>query len=118
MTIYEQGDVLLFKETIPENIIEENGRFILAYGEHTGHCHRLIDEYPETENLSKSLDKKTKNFIVFKDPKSNVIYLRVFKDTPLKHEEHKEFKIPIGDYRIGQVREKDMYSDMIAPVID
>lgn len=109
-TIYCHGDVILFKEEIPNTANEKIETNILMHGEHTGHAHRLdVHEYDP---------KKNKKFEVFKDPNSNVIYLRVIQPSDLTHEEHKKITLPPGDYRIGQVREKGMFDDMIAPVID
>lgn len=115
MEIRCHGDVFLIKESIPETAKEEAGRKILAYGEHTGHAHRLYDEDGGEEKLG---EEKTKNYTVLKDPSSNVVYLRVHRATPLKHEEHKEIVLPPGEYRVGQVREKGFIDDMINPVVD
>lgn len=105
MKIWEQGDVLLFKEEIPKSATEVVDTNILMHGEHTGHAHRLdVSDKPK--------------FTVLKDPNSNVIYLRMNAATPLRHEEHGFISVPPGEYRVGQVREKGMFDDMIKPVVD
>lgn len=122
--VREQGDVCLFKiDSIPSTAIAQEKEYVLALGEHTGHAHRLVDENENPDEMSRvhgAPEKKSppKNFTVFKDPTSNVIYLRVHKETDLVHNEHTPVRIPIGDHRIGIVREKGMFDDMISPVLD
>lgn len=122
--IREQGDVLIFKiDLIPQTAEALNKEYVLAHGEHTGHAHRLTDENESADQLARihgapARKSNPKNFVVLKDKETNVIYLRVFKDTDLVHNEHLPVRIPVGDYRIGQVREKGMFDDMINPVVD
>lgn len=113
MFIIEQGDVLFFKEEIPKTATEELQTNIVMHGEHTGHAHRLcVSDFTEMKS------PKQKKFQIFKDPNSNVIYLRAKEEVDLTHEEHKKIILPPGDYRIGQVREKGFFDDMINPVAD
>lgn len=113
MKIYCQGDVNLFEEKIPKSANETILNRVIMHGE-SGHKHKLEDEF-QYEEVSK---KPFKKFEILKDPNSNVIYLRVFKPSDLVHEEHKKITLPAGEYRIGQVREKGMFDDMINPVFD
>lgn len=113
MKIYEQGDVLLFNESIPPTATEEIETNVIMEGEHTGHAHRLcVKDFQNIKN------PKHKKFQIFKDPSSNIIYLRAKEEVDLTHEEHKKIILPPGDYRIGRVIEKGMFDDMIAPVVD
>lgn len=112
MNIYCHGDVVLFQEKIPKTASVSIETNILMKGEHTGHAHRLnIEDFKENK-------PKQKKFEVIKDPNSNIIYLRVLFPSDLTHEEHKKITLPPGEYRIGQVREKGMFDDMINPVVD
>lgn len=118
MKILEQGDVLLFAENIPNSAKERLATNVLMHGEHTGHAHRLDRDnhlLSDDAELPQMIDRK---FEVLRDPKSNVVYLRMYVATPLRHEEHAPITIPPGDYRVGQVREKGMFDDLIAPVVD
>jgi hypothetical protein len=45
-------------------------------------------------------------------------YLRLLEETPLRHEEHNEIKLPKGDYEIRIVREVDHFQELVRPVID
>ena len=84
-----QGDVFVIPATIPTGtrpVARDNGRLILAYGEATGHSHR-IEEIEGCEVYE--LDGK--------------VYLRITADVPLLHEEHKH-PVPIspGEYEVVQ----------------
>lgn len=96
----QQGDVLLFLENLP-NDLEELKTNIVMTGEST-HKHKLNGD----------------SFKIFEEPKTKVKYLRLVKSTELTHEEHGMIVIPPGEYRVGQVREKGMFDDLIAPVVD
>lgn len=100
--ILEQGDVIFFKEEIPKTANKMELKLdTVEYGEHTGHAHRITSgkyEYFETP-------EKTR-------------HLRVVETICLKHEEHNPIEISPGDYSIGRVREKGMFDDMVAPVVD
>ena len=98
---YQQGDVLLFLEKeipIEGKEIKTN---ILQEGEATGHAHRLFG-----------------NDLTVFETKNNEKYLRIVKPTLLKHEEHKEFTIPPGAYRVGIVREYDHFKEEARYVAD
>jgi len=100
--IIEQGDVLFFAEAIPKTATKaelENG--IVEHGEATGHAHRLT----------------ARDFEYFETPEKTR-HLRLLKPIALKHEEHDPITLPPGEYRIGRVKEKGMFDDLIAPVVD
>lgn len=101
-TQIQQGDIILFIEKIPSGKLERLDTAIIEHGEQTGHCHRLNSD----------------DFEHYQDPKTKTRYLRLVKPTKLSHEEHNPIVLPPGDYRIGRVREKDFFSDMVAPVVD
>lgn len=100
--IIEQGDVLFFAEPIPKNAQKtELEQGVVEHGEATGHAHRL------TAN----------DFEYFETPEKTR-HLRLLKPVSLKHEEHLPIELPPGEYRIGRVREKGMFDDLVAPVVD
>lgn len=102
MNYYQQGDVLLFIEKIPKSAKEDLKTHIIEHGEHTGHAHRLTSQ----------------DFVHLQNPKTKERFLRIVKETTIAHEEHNPITLPPGDYRIGRVREKGMFDDLIAPVVD
>jgi hypothetical protein len=93
---YRQGDVMLFPvESIPEAAVAvepSSSGVVLAYGEVTGHHHRIADTDAATlfEYIRKGV---TEN------------YLQVNVDSPLVHEEHEDFIVAPGLYKIIQKRE-------------
>ena len=104
--LYQQGDVLLFKEVkIPEDakpMKSDNRGIVLAEGEVTGHYH-AITELDVCES--------------FKDSGGN-IWLDVLAPIKIKHQEHKQIKLPKGKYRVGIVREVDPFAEEIHKVKD
>lgn len=88
--IYRQGDVLIVEvDEVPKEglapIPVDQESNILAYGEVTGHAHRL--------------SHKTSQFF---EHSSGARYLTVPKEAPLAHEEHDTIVLPKGNYRIIQ----------------
>lgn len=116
MNIFAQGDCLLFQELIPETATEIILNPVLLHGEN-GHQHQLESD-SKFDVLYEPTKKSEKKYEIRKDPNSNVIYLRIFRSTDLIHEEHDKITIPPGDYRMGQVREQDMFSGMIRTILD
>lgn len=104
MNQIQQGDVLIKRiKTLPEGIKQkerDNGSIILAYGEVTGHAHRIID----VDALFYEKDGK--------------LYLQNETPVQLKHEEHNQITIEPGIWEIGQIQEKDWLSGMVRRVID
>jgi hypothetical protein len=91
MNMYRQGDVLLIPAKLPANAVQRKitGDVILAYGEVTGHAHRIavVDEGPERVQL---WDAGAERF------------LRVLETTALTHEEHAPVALPPGVYYLPQ----------------
>jgi hypothetical protein len=89
MSLYRHGDVLIGQiDVLPENA-KKRGNVILAYGEITGHSHRIAD--PKTAETFE-LDGQ--------------IYLKVTAPKALLiHEEHAAIELPEGMYRVWQQRE-------------
>lgn len=100
---WQQGDVVLFEideYEIPKDAVEVQDP-VLQHGEATGHAHRLHGG----------------GFLVFETPTKQK-FLRLVQSVPLRHEEHKEIKLPAGNYRLGIVREYDHFSEEARQVTD
>lgn len=87
-----QGDVLLVKiDKLPDGdmmrVEPEGSRLILVRGEATGHHH--------------SVDAKRAFLVVI----NTAMYLRVLRETVLKHQEHEPVPLPPCDYQVIRQRE-------------
>lgn len=100
------GDVILFCEDLPKAFskMPTVADSCLAYGEATGHAHKIFGE--------------PKDYEIRKDPTSNVIYLKVHNPVYLKHQEHTPIKIPPGGYKIGIQTEYDPFTKLVRQVAD
>lgn len=116
--VLEQGDVLLFEEEIPRSARQRVATNVLAEGESTGHAHRLDWSMGFGPMQDAAIEVEAPKFEVFRDPESNITYLKVIKPVMLRHEEHGAIEVTPGEYRIGIVREKDMFDDMVREVVD
>lgn len=96
----QQGDVLIFAKD--EKVKGKKLKHLtLAEGEATGHHHTI---YSGVACLLASED---------------AMNLKVESETALlKHQEHKEFDIPQGDYEIRIVREYDHFEEEVREVRD
>lgn len=98
------GDVIIRRESVPNDfetwpIVKDD---CLAYGEATGHAHKLFDgEFELREN-----------------PKTKERHLRVVKECFVRHQEHNPVTLPPGEYRIGIQREYDPFTKIIRQVAD
>lgn len=99
LPMIRQGDVLLVKVgVLPPNtktVKRDNGKLILAYGEATGHTHR-VDSPPEEATLFTDAD--------------NNRFLQILKDSKLVHEEHTDLHLPAGIYQ--QVPQQEWQDSM------
>lgn len=97
MNQYRQGDVFLEEVSdLPDSIRRLDHRktydIILAYGEVTGHAHRI--GMTEDVFFFEDLNDKNQNFLKVDN---NPVYLR--------HEEHETIEIPPGLYVVRRQRE-------------
>ncbi len=95
-TLYRQGDVLLQRiDEIPDDAqpCAMTGDVILAYGEVTGHAHRLS---PET------VKPFAKGGVWSADAER---FIRALDGAELRHEEHGAIALAPGCYRVIQQRE-------------
>lgn len=91
---FRHGDVILIPKPLPENAKEKKfeGDVTLAYGEVTGHSHRI------SEGVAGVFEFDDK------------AYLKIQSElATLSHEEHKALQIPQGEYEI--IIQKDYTPD-------
>jgi hypothetical protein len=87
--LWRQGDVLIETiDEVPEAAERRSGPPILAYGEATGHAHRV--EVPELAEVWALYSQ---------------LYLKVLEPVRIVHDEHGPITLPAGTYRIWQQRE-------------
>jgi hypothetical protein len=105
--VYRQGDVLMVRlgdgVTRPETDDEvTTDGIILAYGEVTGHAHRL------------SYSPGKARIKAFKTPTAvNDRLMTLDEVAKLLHEEHGEITLPAGDYIVRQQREYSPLNDRL-----
>lgn len=89
MNIWRHGDVIIAStEELPEGAKKRNN-VVLAYGEITGHSHRIEDA-----STAETFEH------------DGMVYLRVTAPKArLVHEEHDTIELPQGVYRVWQQRE-------------
>lgn len=104
--VWQQGDVVMQKiDSIPKGDRTEDDLTkakTLALGEATGHHHTFDD-----------VDNSVEVFKIM-----NVIYMKLTKETKLKHQEHNPINIPPGNYKVGIVRETDHLAGVTRRVAD
>jgi hypothetical protein len=92
---YQQGDVCLISCCCePAGKVKTDG--IVAYGEVTGHCHKVI--------VDGELVKVIEN-------EKGELYVKAQKPFSVVHEEHKTIEVPAGVWKIGKVREFDHFAE-------
>lgn len=98
------GDVQIVARKIPSaaQVDAEKKDNCLAYGEVTGHAHRISSG--QVQFLKVIGDAKT--------------YLRVTEEALLTHEEHKPIVLPPGDYEYGITQEYDYDTEESRRVAD
>ncbi len=85
MKIYRQGDVLIRRiKAVPQTTANKRESGILAFGEVTGHCHK-VESLDQAEVLEVGND----------------LYLRVSDEgVRIVHDEHSPITLPAGNYEI------------------
>ncbi len=113
----QQGDVLLKKvESIPSGKKEYKSELILAYGEVTGHCHRIVWEGNRVsiqQSLPTEVPPQIRLFTV-----GGKTYVEAPLPFSVVHEEHKRIDVPAGDYEVHIVREWDYDTEEARNVAD
>jgi len=100
------GDVIVVADEMPKGfeampVVEDH---CLAYGEATGHSHKIFGE-PGSFDLREC-------------PTTKVRHLYVVREVCLKHQEHDGIIIPPGFYKIGIQQEYDPFEKMKRAVVD
>ncbi len=101
------GDVNLHPvKDIPKELkeVKHTGSFILAYGEVTGHSHRIAVAEPQTMRILQDMNGN--------------IYIELLKEAQIDHEEHGVLTVKPGWYFQVQERERDWFSQTNRKVID
>ncbi len=99
---FRHGDLLIVRvDAIPDAAKQEKrtrGGVVLAYGEVTGHAHRIREK---SVSLWSAEERR---------------YIRVEGEATLTHEEHGAIKLPAGDYQV--IRQREYQPDHIRLVAD
>lgn len=85
--MYRQGDILFVVDTIPASAVVAESP-VVAYGEATGHSHRLEGDA-----------------VVLNSPRD--MFVRASKGAAIVHDEHDTIQLPEGEYRVIRQREFD-----------
>lgn len=105
MNLYRHGDISFtpVEKAEGKEIVASN-KYIVAYGEVTGHTHTLTTR-------SKS------GIRVFQNEKGER-FIDITGKASLKHQEHNELQIEQGIYKVGLEREYDYFGEMMKTVVD
>lgn len=98
----QQGDIImrrLSKMPQGERKLVARGRCVVAHGE-SGHSHVVEQDDAELIEIGGKM----------------LLVLETAAD--MKHEEHRAETYAPGIWEIGQVREKNWFTEMVAPVVD
>ena len=98
------GDIPLYVlDKLPEGVkeIKNNGSFVLAEGETTGHKHVITAERLQ---VFQSADGR--------------YYLKVEGKSSVGHQEHKTITVLPGIYEVGKEREYDHFAHAVKRVVD
>jgi hypothetical protein len=109
--VARHGDILVYKiDSIPAGLDKRKNN-VLAYGEVTGHSHRVVVK-TETGSLPSA------NIEFFEGADGNT-YIRSPEPFHLDHEEHGLLgEIDPGDYVVYIKQEKDHMQDLVRRVVD
>ena len=104
---YRHGDVNIQRvEELPKGFnFNTKHNKILAYGEATGHNHKIL---PKTKNDKVEIYENAQGELVVKINGTAVV----------THQEHKTIEVPTGIYKINREREYDYWQMETRKVID
>lgn len=101
---FRHGDLTFIPvEKTEGDVINHDGSFVLAIGEHTTHRHVITAPIGD--------------LVITKDSKGN-LYLSVKTGATITHEEHRPITLTPGVYRMGHEREMDYFLGEVARVQD
>jgi hypothetical protein len=97
---YRQGDVLISQiETLPEGRQTQRESGVVAYGEATGHAHRVcVEEGAEVLEIALPPGNSRAGRGVF-------VRVTAAAGVPIVHEEHGAIHLPQGNYEVTIQRE-------------
>jgi len=98
--IFRHGDVLIEKVAQLPQSVKPSEEKVLAYGEVTGHAHRMAGEYT-----------------MYADEQGN-LYFQTETGAFVTHEEHARLDFAPGTYKVTQQREYNPFEDAIQAVRD
>lgn len=99
------GDIMLHSvEKVEGEIVKNNGSFVLAEGETTGHKHVITTLNPNDLEILKTSDGR--------------YYFNIKSEGTIVHEEHNAVKVAPGKYEMKREREFDYFSMATRKVID
>jgi hypothetical protein len=99
---WQQGDVLIKSTTIPKK----------EWGKKLNHLVLQKSDISQHAHVVKN------NAVLYESKNKGEFYLTVTKDTVVTHEEHKEIKLPKGNYLVYGVREFDPFEEEIRRIRD
>ena len=98
----QQGDVVFIESKLPKDaVLQKDFDGVVQHGEATGHAHRL---YGNGFRMYQTPDKRR--------------FLKLVEPTMLKHEEHKEIKLPEKIFEVRIVREYNHWDEEVRAVAD
>jgi hypothetical protein len=110
---FRQGDILFVPVSrLPKGKPKKRATGLIAAGEVTGHAHRLAPEDLETSEVLEIGDG---------------LFVRISKDgfaidgspgATIVHDEHGPITLAPGVYEVRQQRERDLFSEVVRPVMD
>jgi hypothetical protein len=98
----QQGDVLLLSvDSLPKGERKSiaRGRIVVAHGE-SGHSHVIEDDEAELIQIGDRM------------------LLSLTRKVTIQHQEHKPVTLTPGIWEVGQVRQKNWFTEMVSPVRD
>lgn len=107
------GDVILDKiKSLPKDFesLDKTKEPVLAYGEVTGHSHKLFRIGDHDGAIEAKVDMRV--------DKDGTIYFKLLEPAVLRHQEHHGRILPAGLYRSKVQREYDPFSKKIRQVAD
>lgn len=101
-----QGDVLItrLKDTPEISGLKKRQETVLAYGEVTGHMHRVVDVADPAQIPQEGADYVFSNFDngdveIYERPDGTLV-MKVLKESTLVHDEHAPQALPVGNYEV------------------
>lgn len=88
---YRQGDIFIQEVSKIPSDLQKKTDAIIAYGEVTGHSHR-ISNFDDVEMFTE---------------KNGDLFVRSSKEIKVWHDEHSQIDLPAGEYCISRQREYD-----------